>query len=377
MRWRTAILIGLLGTAVTLPDIAWAQLSPQGIVGGLTRPLRQVLGHFGHFPRIHRHRAAAAEPQQASTAPPNDAVTSSGSRLGWAGPPAWVSAYEDVLGYTFWPDDYASRLRSRGFDVIADTISGRFNAPRRIDRIATTGAATTSDAGDERSKARCDDASGKQDNWPAARIEQILQLSDSQHDALEKLQSATLQSMTAVKSDCGASMELPPPERLAALVQTLWAVRDAGIFVRGPLKNFYDSLTNTQKESFVSRRPQNELPADGKGSNSEMNRQYQACASQNPEKAERLIKEIEMRVRPTKDQAASFENFHKISSDMAKLLIASCAQPIPADPMARLDDANDQLTAINYAATTVQIAFDDFYARLDDRQKTRFDSLSR
>jgi hypothetical protein len=103
-----------------------------------------------------------------------------------------------------------------------------------------------------------------------------------------------------------------------------------------------------------------------------MNKQYQACASQNAEKAERMIKEIEMRVRPNKDQAASFEGFHKASSDMAMLLIASCAQPIPADPMARLDAANDQLTAINYAATTVQIAFDDFYLKLSNDQKSRF-----
>jgi LTXXQ motif family protein len=108
-----------------------------------------------------------------------------------------------------------------------------------------------------------------------------------------------------------------------------------------------------------------------------MNRQYQACAAQNAEKAERLVREIEMRVRPTKDQAASFENFHKVSSEMARLLIASCVKPIPADPMARLDEANDQLTAINYAATTVQIAFNDFYARLDGAQKSRFDSFSR
>lgn len=370
MRWRTTIFLGMLSAAVALPDIAQAQLSPQGIVGGLTRPLRQALGHFGHYPRVYRHRTAAAEP-------PNDAATSSGSRLGWAGPPAWVTAYEDVLGFTFWPDDYAARLRSHGFDVIADTISGRFSVPRRIDRIATTGTATASDAGDERSKTRCDDTASKQDNWPATRVEQILQLSDSEHDALEKLQSAILQSMKPVKSDCGVSMEFPPSERLGALVQALWAVRDAGIFARGPLNNFYDTLTNTQKDSFLSRRPPSELPADGKDANIGMNRQYQACATQNAEKAERLTKEIELRVRPTKDQAASFENFHKVSSDMAKLLIASCAQPIPVDPVARLDDANDQLTAINYAATTVQIAFNDFYARLDNRQKTRFDSLSR
>ena len=44
-----------------------------------------------------------------------------------------------------------------------------------------------------------------------------------------------------------------------------------------------------------------------------------------PSSAERMIKEIEMRVRPDKDQAASFENLHKISADMAKMLIASPA----------------------------------------------------
>jgi hypothetical protein len=256
--------------------------------------------------------------------------------------------------------------------VIADTISGHFATPRRPNRVATTGAAT----GNDGSKTSCDEAAA-QAVWPAARIEQILQLTDSEHDALEKLQSAVNESMKPVKSDCGASAELSPPERLGALVQTIWAVRDAGISARGPLKTFYDTLTTTQKNSFASRHPQAETPAATKDANPGMNKQYQACAAQNAEKAERLAKEIEMRVRPTKDQAASFENFHRVSSDMAKLLIASCVQPIPADPMARLDDANDQLTAVNYAATTVQIAFDDFYGRLDGAQKSRFESLGR
>jgi hypothetical protein len=108
-----------------------------------------------------------------------------------------------------------------------------------------------------------------------------------------------------------------------------------------------------------------------------MNKQYQACAAQNIGKAERLVKEIEMRVRPNRNQAAGLQNLHKTSGDMAKLLIASCAQPIPADPMARLDSADDQLTALNYAATTVQIALDDFYGKLSSDQKGRFDSLGR
>lgn len=376
MRWRTTIALGMLGATVATPDLAQAQFSPQGLMGGITRPFRQMLGHLGHYPRSHRHRTAAAESQAAAGAPSNEVPASAGARLGWAGPPAWANAYEDILGFTFWPDDYAPRLRGRGFDVIADTISGHFDTPRRADRVATTGSASGNDASNDGSKARCNDA-GTRAVWPAARVEQILQLTDSEHEALEKLQAAVLQSMKPVKSDCGASAELSPPERLAALVQTIWVVRDAGISVRAPLKTFYDNLTTTQKNSFASRHPQAGPPAEAKDANPAMNKQYQACASQNAEKAERLVKEIEMRVRPTKDQAASFENFHKVSADMAKLLIASCVQPIPADPMARLDDANDQLTAINYAATTVQIAFDDFYGKLDGAQKSRFESLSR
>jgi hypothetical protein len=143
-------------------------------------------------------------------------------------------------------------------------------------------------------------------------------------------------------------------------VQTLWTLRDAGISVREPVKNFYDALTNTQKNAFAGQQPQSSPHADAKAADNSMNKQYQACAAQNAEKAEHLIKEIEMRVRPNKDQAASLENLHKVSADMAKLLIASCVQPIPVDPVARLDATGDQLTAMNYAATTVQIAFDNF-----------------
>jgi hypothetical protein len=62
---------------------------------------------------------------------------------------------------------------------------------------------------------------------------------------------------------------------------------------------------------------------------------------------------------------------------MAKLLIASCAQPVPADPLGRLDSAGDQITAINYAAANVQIALDDFYARLSRTQKARLDAAGR
>jgi LTXXQ motif family protein len=374
MHGRTILLIATLSVTILLPDAGRAQLSPQGVIGGITRPFRQMLGHFGHFPRARHHRAVAAESRAAAPIPSNETSASAGSRLGWVGPPAWPSAYEDMLGFTFWPDDYASRLRGRGFDVIADTITGRFDLPRSSARTATTGAAVRNDADNETSVERCGDTSSTESNWPALRIQQILQLSDAQHAALEEFELAAAESVQKIRDDC----RLPgaPPDRLRALVQTLWTLRDAGISVRKPVKNFYDALTNTQKNAFASQQPQRGSHADPKTADNVMNKQYQACTSQNAEKAERLIKDIEMRVRPNKGQVASLENLHKVSADMAKLLIASCAEPISADPMARLDAADDQLTAMNYAATTVQIAFDDFYLKLNNVQRTRFESPS-
>ncbi|HKN41396.1 MAG TPA: hypothetical protein VJV87_00725, partial [Sphingomicrobium sp.] len=130
MRARAAIVAGLLAAAVPLDSPAQAQFSPQGIIGGVTRPLRQMLGHYGHFPRNYRHRSSSGA-RAAAPVPDRDAAQSTvKSRLGRAGPAAWVTAYEDVLGFAFWPDDYGAQFRSRGFDVIADTITGRFDRMR-------------------------------------------------------------------------------------------------------------------------------------------------------------------------------------------------------------------------------------------------------
>jgi LTXXQ motif family protein len=376
MRARAAIVAGLLIAAVPLDSPAQAQLSPQGIIGGVTRPLRQMLGHFGHFPRSYRHRSSSGtRTAAAAPSPDREAQGAIKSRLGRAGPAAWVTAYEDVVGFAFWPEDYGAQFRSHGFDVIADTIAGRFDRMRGSTRVATTGAAR-SDGNSDVPADQCSDASSADDKWPAGRVEQLLQLSDAQHAMLDKVQLTANDAVKTIKSNCHQLGDLSPPDRLRALVQTLWVVRDGDIAMRAPLKNFYESLTSAQKNSFAFQQPQTAPPPDDKTQGGD-NKQYQTCAEQNIGSAERLVKEIEMKVKPDKAQAASLENLHKASSDMAKLLIASCARPIPADPLARLDSASDQITAMNYAASNVQIALDDFYGRLSQQQKARFEATGR
>lgn len=361
---RGIVLAAMLGSAVVVTDAAHAQLSPRGIIGGIARPFRVMLGRFGHFPRHHRHSAAA---EQA----PNDAASrdsSAAAGLGQSGPVAWPTALEDIVGFTLSPNEYARDLRGHGFGVIADTITGHFVSRPSIPTAATAGSAVQNDAGNGNP---CH-SSSDQNNWPAARVEQLMQLKDAQHEALDKLQAAVNQSAKTINCLDTATTS---PGRLRTLIQTLWTVHDAGISIRTPLKNFLDTLDSAQKAQFVSQQPQS-IPPEAKNAKNQ-NQQYQACAGPNVEAAERMIKEIEQRVRPNKQQAARLENLHKASSDMAKMLMASCAQAVPADPLARLDGAGDQFIAMNYAATSTQIAFDDFYGKLDKGQKARLDANGR
>ena len=361
MRGHRILLIAYLAVAIGLPDAANAQFSPRGLVGAVTRPFREMLGRFGHFPRFH-HSHMAQESRVPAPQP----------QLGKFGPAAWPSAYEDVLGYTFWPRDYAGQVRAHGFDVIAAVIIG---APqnRELARVATTGSAQS----DSNGTLACDQGADEQVTWPISQIEQTEKLNDAQRAALGKLRTALAESIKTIRASCRDVGALPPLDRVKATLQELWAVHDAGIFVRAPLKAFYDSLTDTQKAGFAWKQPKEGSRQGGKAADSGLARQYQACASPGMESSERMLKEIEEKVRPSRQQTEGLEALRKTSADMAKLLTASCAQPVPADLVARLDSANDQLSSMSFAATSVELALNGFYAQLNDEQKARFDSLGR
>jgi len=366
MRGPTILLVAFLAAAVALPEAANAQLSPGGIIGAVTHPLRALFGRLGQYPR--RHRSPATQETQSPAA--------QSAQLGIVGPTAWPSAFEDVLGYTFWPGEYAEQIRTRGFDVIAGIFLG---TPRGSEsaQAATTGAAVRSDAPSTDLAKPCNEDAGAPNDAMVIRIEQTIQPTDAQRDALDKLRTALAQSVKTIKAGCRDTTGLSPVNRLDLTVQQLWAVRDGGVYVRAPLKALYDTLTDAQKAKFEWKQPQERSRQSAAAANSGMGRQYQACASQGIEGSEHMINQIKQTVRPNKEQSASLEGLRKTSADMAKLLTTSCAQPIPSDPLARLDSSDDQLSGMSYAATTVQIALNDFYTRLDNEQKARFDSLGR
>lgn len=375
MRRRLFLMTGLIAMAAVAPQVADAQfaLSPRGIFGAVTAPLRGMLRHFPH-PSYHHRRGRAAE----SAGPPPEQDR---SKLGRAGPLAWPGAYEDVVGYAFWPDDYGKPYRQHGFGDIVATLVGPLEAPApAVSEAARRPETTGSNDANTAALPGCDDGKPPRDNWPAAQIAQTIELTPPQHAALDTLQAAVAKAGQAIKAGCRDPSALPPGQRLDAMTQQLWAVQNAGLRIRAPLKAFTGTLTDTQKAKFgAPAQDERDNPGDrdGKPANDAMGRLYQACAAQAADGPDHLVRQIQQRIRPTRAQRASLEALGKTSGDMAKLLMAACAQPVPASPLARLDAADNRLTTINYAATTLEVALNDFYSGLTDAQKKRFDSLGR
>lgn len=367
MRGQKILLIVLLAGATALPNAAQAQFSPRGIIGAVTHPLREMFGRFGHFRGRRSHEARPA--QEAHSA------TSATTQFGDTGPIGWSSAYEDVLGFTFWPGRYVEHMRGHGFDIIAAALT----SPGRGPDLArnTTGTAVQSDSNGNVVQGDCGAAASAQIEWPTSQIEQDSKLDDTQRAALDRLRLAVAESVKTIHAGCRDLHTLPPLDRLKATIQELWAVRDGGIYIRAPLKAFYESLRNDQKAAFAWKQPAGHAAQNATPDNGAMAKQYQACAAPSQEASERLLRQIEQEVHPSKEQDQTMQDLRKTTGDMAKLLTAPCAQPIAENPLARLDAANDQLSNLSYAATSMEIALDGFYAQLNDGQKAKFDSLSR
>lgn len=360
MRLRMMVVAGLFAAATILPTAVQAQFpfDPRALLNRLTAPLRQILPH----PPVRSHPASRGPAQEA-------AGGEEPMRLGLVGPPSWPTAYEDAIGYTFWPQEYEAEYRWHGFnDITLVILAAPERGPASADaRRATTGSASTAPPA-----STCEDAKAGAD-WPKAALERMLDVTDNQRGALESLQRAIDGAAKSVRANaCRATEAASPAERLEAMVQQMWAVQNAGIVVRGPLKNFYDTLSDTQKAK-LSIAPE-KARADVKPGDNPMNRKE--CAQQ-AGVDERLMRQIQQTVRPTAQQKQSVEMLARTAGGMSQYLMASCAQPTPEDPLARLDAANGRLTALNYAATSMEVALSQFTAALTNEQRQKFETMGR
>ena len=250
-----------------------------------------------------------------------------------------------------------SSCAAHGFDVIADTITGRFAdaAPRR--RAAPPPAPRPERRQRECRAPACDD-NGRRARQLAGgrRSDRRSQLNNAQHDALDKLQTAVARIEPRPSRPAAA---MPARCRADRPARARWCRRSGpcatpALTLRAPLKDFYEIADGcAEGELRMRKQPQDDLASqDAEG----RKRRHGTAVSGLRRAERRRVGASDQADRTaksgrTRSRRASLETLRKTSADMAKLLMASCAQPIPADPLARLDAANDQLTAMNYAAT--------------------------
>src|SRR5581483_3404969 len=149
MRRSLLLLAALLALLPAGSQSAKAQHSPFGLFGALTRPFGAIFGHrhgrvrrHGRAPRPQRHNARADRVEAVSTTRGTALPPREPAQLGRVGPLAWPSAYEDVLGYVFWPKDYSRLVRGHGYADIMATLFAPAAAAGSA-RRATSAAGTT------------------------------------------------------------------------------------------------------------------------------------------------------------------------------------------------------------------------------------------
>jgi hypothetical protein len=365
---RLLFVIGCLLFLFALTPRAEAQLNPRGFLNVLTSPLRG----FGRIarPRFKHHgprRAARRAPPAAgaaaiATAPAAteakpDPKTETALKLPEAPAAFWPGAHEELIGYVFWPGKYDDRIWGHGFADIANAIL----APRPV--RTTDASATPSETvnaakvcGDENNSG-LDDHVGKMIADSAGETT----LTDTQRAALGDLDRAIADAIKSARSACAAIVNAEPTARVQTMLERLWSVRVAGYLVREPLAKFYATLTREQRAKF--ERPQDSADTFG------------MCSAAS---AQRLpFTQLEKTIRPTGEQRAAFGNLQRRFEQAALSLRASCPGKPPATPVARLDAALDRIDAITYAAGSLAPTFGEFYAGLNEDQRTRLAQFGR
>ena len=127
------------------------------------------------------------------------------------------------------------------YDMLSDEQKARLNALTQKQQTPEQTAATPPTASC-RNRAIPD--------WPTAQILRDVHPTPMQRTLLSALQGAAAKARGILDASCSIEMPVTPPARLSAIEQRLQAVLAAIGTVRGPLNDFYGSLSDQQKARF-------------------------------------------------------------------------------------------------------------------------------
>lgn len=388
MRAWTIPILGAVAVSLVVPAPADARprFGPAAVLGVFTGMLGGFRPSFGHHrrsvsrpsndqrgddtPRVERRSAATTH------------LDRSGPALDRTGPVFWPSASTDLVEYVFFPKGRDDRFWTYGIGAIVD---GALATPDADDvRVLQARASVRKEDlsrkeglsnkdGDTRPTAEEPDSpAGLCGNERAAatadglieRIAQAIQPSDAQREVLEQLRIAVTQAVERIKAACPAAIPATPAERLKAIEDRIWAMRNALLTLRLPFEKFYASLTQVQ-HSRLHGGDNLDIGPRVADARDQMCGEPAAAAGL----ADGPMRAVERALQPTQQQRASLEALRLRSAGMAQLIMTSCRAYPLAGHMGRFAAATDRLDVMLFAAVTLSPALIDFFDSLNDKQK--------
>jgi hypothetical protein len=304
--------------------------------------------------------------------------------IGWIGPVFWPYAYPDFIDYTFYP--YADdTFWPYAYDDVYEGIFGPY-APG----LSTTYVDLPAAAGGRRQAARlrssiaggssqvCSDQAAGLTDWPIELIARQVNPTDAQRAALDELKNATVKAVQIMQAACPTELPSTPTGRLAAMRQRIEAMLQAVQVVRPALENFYQSLSDEQKERFNSLDTASAAPArNTRTARLQGPDLAQVCSTETTRASGLPSDRIEKLLNLNDTQRAALDELDNASMQAAQTLTASCPQDQALTPPGRVAAMEQRLNAMLQALNTVQPALAKFYNLLNDEQKARFDRLPR
>jgi hypothetical protein len=391
-----AISVGLVALPPAPPTEARSLLGFLGLRIGGHHHARRHYGHHARSARAHTRvaRASVRPADGELRAPVDGGLHAAGAGgLGAAGvgglraagggdhaaptmlrvSPYWPRAYDDLIGATFaFAASDKSQFWNHGFNdifagVLAPPEAGRSPGARRRASgeggrgVAASDACQTPDMPSDATDTTPDAEASGLGAALFKKIEQRLSPTPEQQANFGELRTALIKADQRINSGCWPPYtSASPPERLKAIADRLWALRQAMLILRTPLEKLYDSLSDAQKAQF-----------NAKGAAAKITCTADVMGPIWPRDL------IEQTVQPSADQRASLETLQFVSLQMGQAITYSCPSQPLVNPVERLDAAGDRLNTLLYANMIISRTFGNFYTSLTDEQKTNFRAIGR
>ncbi len=355
MRRQLLVLVAMAAATVAGPP---AVSEARSLLGVLTSPLR-ALGarHHAH----HRYHYRRGRPARWARAPQADPGAERAGKFAVALSPGalyWPRAYDDLVGYTFAISNInKDQFWGHGFNDILTGMLPPPEAGRSSLRRGTTEdlKATTSEVCRPAITSADDDAASS-GAVAFKQIEQWAAPTPEQRGVFDDLRAAMIKADQRMNSGCSQPYaSAPPPERLKAINDRLWALRQAMLILRTPLEAAYNALDDQQKARLNGRGGATKITCVGD-------------STQRPWPQD----QIEQAIQPNDDQRASLESLRLTSLQMGQAIAYSCPRQPLANPVQRLDAAGDRLNTLLYATMIISRTLNAFYPSLTDEQRANF-----